>query len=145
MKRSLVVFVAVIGFAFASCEVSPHYNILTGVTTVDEAYMWVVRNIEYAVVFRYRTQSPEETFASRRGDCDDKALLLMYILWEELGVDSELVAVEIEGARHDGHAFVRVGDRVYGAGPYKDNPVVGVWSREKALRQVETFSGLISL
>ena len=63
--------------------------------------------------------APEQTFASRKGDCDDKAILFMYFAHStHLASDPLLVAVLKGGTI--GHALVRID------GMYFD-PTYGVW------------------
>lgn len=55
-----------------------------GFKTVKDVFDWVASNITYHQESGNEWQTPEETFYSRRGDCEDFALLVLYFLREEL-------------------------------------------------------------
>jgi hypothetical protein len=69
--------------------------------------------------------SPEQTFASRKGDCDDKAILFMYLARSaHLAADPLLVAVLKPG--NVGHALVRIDSMYY-------DPTFDTWGAWSAL------------
>jgi len=65
------------------------------VSSIEEAIDIVVNDIKYAddIDVHWTTdywQTPEETWTLQTGDCEDKALLLMYYL-KTLGIDSSMI------------------------------------------------------
>jgi hypothetical protein len=104
-------------------------------TSLDSLCLWAADSIVYDSDIDHwgyseYWASPEQTFASHKGDCEDKAILFMYFAHStRLSPDPLLVAVRMSG--NTGHALVRVGsvyyDPTYGAwGAWSDltNPVM---------------------
>ncbi len=85
--------------------------------TLDSLCSWVSTNVVYATDldqwgYSEYWASPEQTFDARRGDCEDKAILFMYLAHaENLALDPEMAALRMSATL--GHAVVRIGDSVY--------------------------------
>jgi hypothetical protein len=71
---------------------------------VEEAQYWIVKNIEYAydedIYNRDEWQTPAETVKYGRGDCEDMAILLMYIINTQWEGKPNLVVTEYRGGYH---------------------------------------------
>lgn len=67
--------------------------------TREEFWEWMRANIVYLADEGDYWQLPHETYQLRTGDCEDQALLLMYLLWEQ-GEETELLIVEAESGTH---------------------------------------------
>jgi hypothetical protein len=89
---------------------------------------WTARNVAYETDLEQwgATEywaSPEQTFASRKGDCEDKSILFMYFAHEaHLASDPHLVAVLMSDG--SGHALVKAGDMYFDPTSGTD----GAWS-----------------
>ena len=80
-------------------------------STIEAAVEWVHNEIDYEYDLNaYGTfdywEPPEWTYNSGDGDCEDQALLLMYILYEQMGILSEIAVTPT-------HAFAVIGDTMY--------------------------------
>ncbi len=83
-----------------------------GNETIQDSIRWVAQNITYTVeseVYDAKYwQDPAQTYAIGTGDCEDFAILALYMVYIEHGVRGYLVA----GYLHDnpllGHAFIEV-------------------------------------
>ena len=83
--------------------------------------MWIYKNIEYSTdLEQYETAeyraTPEETLQSMKGDCDDRAILFMYLYHQYFGEYSEYQSVLVYSKATDltsGHAIVLVSDAFY--------------------------------
>lgn len=74
------------------------------VNTVEEALQWMIHNISYKYKENNYTQTPEETFKLKTGDCDDFSMLLAYIFYTKLHLkDIDIVITS-------SHAFIYSGD-----------------------------------
>ena len=92
-----------------------------GIETLDDALCWVAHNITYVsdeihdrLITKY-WQDPYQTYIWRTGDCEDHAILLMFFMYRDLGLDPEMIIgyyIDDEGNR-EYHAWVRVGGRDY--------------------------------
>jgi hypothetical protein len=86
-------------------------------SSVDELARWMKEEIEYTDDTQLwgwteYWASPEQTYQSRRGDCEDSAFLFMYYAYtRRMDPNPELVAVLAVGGY--AHALVRVGDAYY--------------------------------
>lgn len=71
------------------------------VTNVFEAIYWIQNNIEYENDPYDYWKLPQETYESRAGDCEDIALLFLYICRELLYIkDCSLIRVISRGSFH---------------------------------------------
>lgn len=79
--------------------------------TVENVDRWVEHNITYVI---YQEARPiEDTWADRKGDCTDKAILKAYML-RYLGLESRVVYGRIlEGGTRDLHAWVEYSPKGY--------------------------------
>lgn len=122
MKRTIKYFITLIALLLTlSCST----EIVMGVfdrfewngqkfNSIDEVAIYVRINVEYKLDIDHFGVSeywanPEYTSQKMIGDCDDKAILLMAIIYKELGIESELVSSDEVG----GHATVLVGNTIY--------------------------------
>lgn len=90
------------------------FNNKIQVNTIQDATLYVLEDIEYkfeGVGIDY-WQTPEQTYRLKTGDCEDKALLLMYILKNKLGVESHFLLIE-NIFTQAGHAMLLTNDDDY--------------------------------
>jgi len=76
------------------------------VTTMEDALIYVTCDIEYKFDPSDYWQTPEETYTLKTGDCEDKAILLQYILRNKLGIPSFFIALDFIEIKGVGHAMV---------------------------------------
>lgn len=85
---ALIVWVA----ATSSCALRP--EVTTEIPTFEtpaEVWEWVLRTIRYeADPGTEYWKTPEQTLADGYGDCDDRALLTLWICYQRFGVKGEL-------------------------------------------------------
>lgn len=105
-------FAIVLLAMFAMSCSSPMYYINTiDYPPIDEIpadpWLWVSENIEYTDDFPVEnTASPERTYWTKKGDCEDIALLLMYFM-RESGEGTDLAVVELKTHPGSGHAVIK--------------------------------------
>lgn len=125
MKKLLVLAVAVI--ALAGCKM-PLFDFPIpdlGLTSVDEVLRWTANNVYYQhdqVMHYPRTeywQSPYQTYIWRTGDCEDFAILAMYLLKRDAGVTPRMAIstdhawVEIDGLWYEPQHGTRISTGQY--------------------------------
>jgi len=68
------------------------------VENINQAVLYVLKNIKYqfdlASGSKDYWQTPEQTYTLKTGDCEDMAILLMYILKDKLNIDSVFLLIE---------------------------------------------------
>ena len=114
--------IAVAVFLLFSCQLeqTPGCDIPSAGNTVEEIVYWVYLNIEYVADTDengHSFQTPQQTLGLRTGDCEDFAILTIWIIEESLGIDAEFVGVwvptYIGRIKNDGqgtlHALVEAG------------------------------------
>lgn len=79
--------------------------------TVRGVALWVASWVTYTSDLeqygeREEWATPEQTYWSRKGDCEDYTLLLMYLLHRDLRLNPRMVIGELYGY---GHAWVDIG------------------------------------
>ncbi len=133
MKKILVVMV--IAFMFVGCDMAQdiyleanycghdlyEIEIDEELNSLEEIGEFLARNITYiSDGSENYTQSPEETWERKGGDCEDFAILFLNIAYFELGLKGELIFVEysnISKSIEDGgdldHAMVRYNGVIY--------------------------------
>jgi hypothetical protein len=84
---------------------------------IEEAYKWVKNNIKYEDdISQFGKnnywQYPEQTLYNKKGDCEDKAILLLKICSEQFGEKGELVAFVNDN--NEGHMTVKIDGEFYG-------------------------------
>ncbi len=84
----------------------------TGNSTVENAYDWVAQNIQYKSDEEDSWQLPHETYEIRTGDCEDQALLLLYIFYAECKIE-EAEFIIIDNEILEDHAVVRINETYY--------------------------------
>ena len=87
--------------------------------TREEAGRWVYENIEYKLNQDLSTwgesdywQTVEQTLAIRQGDCEDLAILLMYILKSQFIENPELIIVNVINSRYN-HVIIKSNNVLY--------------------------------
>lgn len=119
--KILILFSAVGGILLSGCEIifgNPYYDthypevhrVVPQFSTSEEYHAWIEENITYEEELGNADywKTPEETIQSMRGDCEDVAILLMYLLKEDLNWRTALVVQESHAA-------------VYSWEPYQDS------------------------
>lgn len=105
--RKLVFFLCVIYMAFtvigfSGCDMYPTYTweLPMSFDTVEEV-------LDYIVTIEYKSdgakdnwQLPDQTYRKGTGDCEDKAILFLYIMRETFGGKAELLVVKRSGTYH---------------------------------------------
>ncbi|MDD5547174.1 MAG: transglutaminase-like cysteine peptidase [Candidatus Omnitrophica bacterium] len=123
MKYALVALVVLLaGCAWCVDDTyDPAFDIpATGATTPQEVCRWVDTRVRYVSddihdMLEY-WQSPDQTWAWAAGDCEDYALLVMYLLRRDLGGWPALVLGHYDdGTTRGGHAWVAYNGRWYEA------------------------------
>ena len=75
--------------------------------SVEEAFLWTANNIKYIPdEDRDMWQLPHETYEKLTGDCEDQAILFMYIVYAEIGIERVELLVTKD------HVVVRI-DKIY--------------------------------
>jgi len=68
------------------------------VENINQAVLYVLKDIKYQFDLASGSndywQTPEQTYTLQTGDCEDMAILLMYILKDKLNTDSVFLLVE---------------------------------------------------
>jgi hypothetical protein len=104
----------ILALAFCSCV--PRFSGLPYITDPEKAASWIYANIEYVDDYdRFsdeRWSRPEDTIASRQGDCDDMAVLYLAIIAESTGEQGEMV---IYSTPYGTHATARAGGYEFNA------------------------------
>ena len=82
-----------------------------GVSSIDEALIWVTGEIQNKnddpLEKDDAWQLPHETYGRRAGDCEDQAVLFVYLIYYEVGIETiEFIVIE-------DHALARIGDIYY--------------------------------
>lgn len=110
---TLVLIFLITGFSGCS-QVTPYLSecetmaeIHDIMRTVEYCYDW--DSAEHAQLEYW--QSPNETMELLTGDCDDYAILLMYLLNQAFGWEAEMALVKLEG--HGFHHFVVYEGHIY--------------------------------
>lgn len=77
------------------------YNFNDGlnITDINDAFL-ITYHIKYAAdTFDY-WQTPEQTISWQQGDCEDHAILFMYLIYKYLDMDSCLIAINMGDSNH---------------------------------------------
>jgi Transglutaminase-like domain len=117
------VFALLLLLLFAGCAVEPawdnfHYSAAIPVEaeSLDDLLLWCMNNISYRsdeeVYGKSYWQTPEETYRLRTGDCEDFALLFMYLTERTLRLETELIIVGYNSTSAN-HVVVGVGGEWY--------------------------------
>ena len=115
MKKLLLSVVVMIIFLGCSFDYPVIPNL--GLTTIEEVAAWTHDNIEYEAdtplnLIADIWQSPEETYLRGAGDCEDFTVLFMYLVHEQLGIETDrieiVMATEPFDDRVQNHGFAAV-------------------------------------
>lgn len=110
MKRFAVLLLL---FLFA-CRIDPIYEFDEipdlGLSTIQDVMQWVSSEITYySDSIHYPAdeywQSPVQTYVWRHGDCEDYAILALYLVHRDVGIDGALAMGSYDG---HGHGWVVV-------------------------------------
>lgn len=109
--KSLIVFL--ISTTCFSCSVITDYNIPQFVS-INEAWEFVSRDIYYEYDTKTHNiddywQTPQETFDSRLGDCEDFSILLLFMIKD---IDKNARIVEIYQSPVYSHICIKLGSGV---------------------------------
>ena len=84
-----------------------------GIQTIQDAMVWVWWNINYvSAAIHYPSdeywQSPAQTYVWRSGDCEDYCILVMYLIYRDIGIKGKMCVGYVYGGLHgwvyvDGH------------------------------------------
>jgi hypothetical protein len=108
---------------------SPGYETVVGIVYWSE---WIVKYEREEVDY---WKAPIESYTERRGDCEDLAILALYMVRQELGIKGELV-LGWNPETKEGHAWVRIDGAEYYEMPY-DYPETRVVTYAEAMYRGE--------
>ncbi len=81
----------------SACAQEPSFNEATSfIRSPASLVSWLSCNFRYELKLTDDWQTPQETFAAKKGDCDDFALLAQSILGRS-GISSEVVVIKFRG------------------------------------------------
>lgn len=100
-------FILLIGIAFFNCVQSIE-NVPT-CSTLKEIDNYVFNNIKYVHDNGDEWQTPEETLSKRTGDCEDMAILWLYLA-NQSGFGKGALGIYHSIDRKKGHAVAELGD-----------------------------------
>jgi hypothetical protein len=136
----IIVLVSLVGCGLFPVSAPLRPDGLPTVTTAQEAADWVWNNIEYTkdreqYGFRDYWASPEQTLESGKGDCEDYALLFLYIVKMNLDIEG---TVEVSYYPEFGiyHAYgVADGAMCYWESGYEEDYIM-TYSYDEAMAMV---------
>lgn len=88
-----ILIISIVALSGCSIELLP---VIEAGESVEEIVFWIYSNIEYVADTDengHSFQTPQETLDLRTGDCEDFAILTIWIIEENLGIDAEFVTV----------------------------------------------------
>ena len=91
----------IVGIIFSACNI----DIPNDLDEIQSINTWVNENIVYTPDVLSNYQLPKVTFGRGKGDCEDMAILLMFFIKEQLGIEAQLVIYHI-GYGYFLHAIV---------------------------------------
>lgn len=97
--RALIILIVSLA-ALLACAIEPEvwdYSFVHDIeiASTHDAISWITHNVIPAHDECDYWQSPEETYNFRQGDCEDMCILFMYLIHEQLGMDSELHILQV--------------------------------------------------
>lgn len=98
---------------------------------VDSIREWVYFNIGYVDEIKDEWQTPEETYLIREGDCEDKALLMMWLIHRDLGGYPSLVKINADFGGY--HAVVLYDGIMFDSAKEYDKPSVWTFGYNTAM------------
>lgn len=98
------------------CDLQPN--------NVEDIYDWVLENIEYAKDGREYWQTPKETLARGKGDCEDRVHLMIGLYYDKLGRKSDKWSINTNFDSVYNHAVWVVNGRIIETGNYNGKPYV---------------------
>ena len=103
----LLIFVTSCSFDYAFC--------IPEIDSIEDTFKWVSLNITSKADESEYWQTPDETMELLTGDCEDQAILLMYLIYKNTGIKSEMCIVQLktEGKVNSYHAIVKCEDVLY--------------------------------
>lgn len=79
--------------------------------TINDIILFIATYIGYEKDSFNFWQSPELTWLLKKGDCEDIAILTIYLLYTELHLSAEMLIIQIDNHKKS-HAIVIIGDYV---------------------------------
>jgi hypothetical protein len=121
MKYIIILISLVLSLNLTGCSLEPNNGSPKKFYSIQEIVDWVHNNISYTSdkenygVDDYWA-SPEQTLSKRKGDCECQAILVLYLVYVNLGKKGSLVCLNpyttadlIKLHIDDGHAIVKFG------------------------------------
>lgn len=124
---------------------------VTSATTVEDIQKSVVMHVQYISDWDQwgkleYWQTPDQTASMCQGDCEDSALLMMYLLKEYLNIDSQLIIGNwgdgwhaAVNPLHDDRPHLNEGNRLWGAGLIYDAVACVTWSPVDGVREIVNY------
>jgi hypothetical protein len=113
MKRFAILIISI--FLIIGCKIDPIWEFDEipdlGLASVQDVMSWVAGEIEYVSDdIHYPAdeywQSPAQTYIWRCGDCEDYAILALYLVHRDVGIDGQMWCSEDHGWVYvDGHQW----------------------------------------
>ena len=146
----LAVAVCIIVFAFDGCKIEPIWEFDEipdlGIQTVQDAMDWVSDEVRYVSDdIHYPAdeywQSTAQTYMWRCGDCEDYAILALYLIHRDVGIDGKLVMGSYDGHGHgwvlvDGHQWESQTAQIVDGNPHYN--IACTISYEEVMRRATT-------
>lgn len=90
-------YISILGIAlFLSCAPSMRFSNVPKFSSIEEIENWMYDNILYSDEEGDYWKYPNETFSDGYGDCEDRAILFLYIVNDSLGIKGELGIAEVQ-------------------------------------------------
>jgi len=93
--KYIILFIILL-FAIASCQMFPDYDspdLRLDEYTYESISDWVLTNIKYTKDIVDEWQNPGETIDLMAGDCEDRAILFLYLVNKYLGEKADLQGI----------------------------------------------------
>ncbi len=128
MKINIVFFIILIFFCECSLiEEIPEFdksiwNVkVEGVNNLKDAQIFVAFNINYKSDIYDEWQLPLETLKKYTGDCEDKCILLISLIYTLQDEKSNLICIEKENG--SGHALIRYKGKIIESGDFSNKGI----------------------
>jgi hypothetical protein len=108
--------ILVINLFLLSCSLAGNYSI-PDFNSLDEANKWIWKNIEYEsddenYGYTEFWAKPEQVLERKRGDCEDMAILLLYIAKTQFNYEGKLVSISLRDYKNF-HAITSISSQYY--------------------------------
>jgi hypothetical protein len=91
MEDAMKYLALTICIILAGCSIQPLPDMVPAFDTPQAAADWVYAHIDYIADPFPHCQTPEETLERGAGDCEDLTLLTQSIVWDQLGINVDMV------------------------------------------------------